>query len=242
MKLNNILIIIKRYEIILISSIVIFTLLILTFTIALPNYLKSQEIYTNSKALEKQLSILKEKDKILSSIDETTYKENLNKLTKIITQTQDYISLFSRLDNLQANSGVIILKSDFELGVIATSTAMKKSIPEGVLAELPLSVHIQGTNDSILTFFQDINNFSGRLFAINDISWNKPLDSEGYNVVLNMNAYYYQLPTINLNMSASLPKLTQEEELILSKIKENIQLNQAEIEENINSGKKNLFN
>ena len=112
----------KKYEIIGVSSLVILSVLALSYYFLLPNLRKAQEIFSQQKQLRARLTILRKKDELLSTIDSKVYQENINKLTGILPGSKDYVSLFNTFDNLQIESGVTILKTDLQLGSISTQS------------------------------------------------------------------------------------------------------------------------
>jgi len=113
----------RKYEILIASTLVIITVIILTYIFLIPNIYKATKMSNDQKSLRIRISSLKKKDNNLSSIDFTKYSNALPKVYKVLPLTKDYVSFFLRFDELQSNTGITLDSTTFQLGVISSESA-----------------------------------------------------------------------------------------------------------------------
>lgn len=230
----------KRFEIIGVSSVVILSVLVLSYYFLLPNLSKAQEIYSRQKQLRTRLTVLRKKDELLSSIDSKVYQDNINKLTGILPGSKDYVSLFNTFDNLQMESGVTILKTDLQFGSISTVSGKLKKDTLSSAFIIPVKVEILGDIDQINKFIYSLNDLNNRIITVNKISWNSKADGL-YTVSLEGNSYFYPLPSKIGSIDAPLIEINEEQQKILDIIAA-IAVQTEEEGAFVPLGKPNLFN
>lgn len=237
----DILIYLQQYEVIIASILAIFMVSLLTIYLLLPNLNKAQEIFAQRKALEKKLKNLKEKDSILSSLNFQSYKDLFVKLNQVLPESKDFVSLFTTFDNLERQSGVTVLRTDFQLGVVSTGSANQLRVPETSAFMIPLSIDISGSPAEIKNYLTLISEFSGRYITFEDLTYNDK-KTGSLQVAFNGKAYYYPLPTTLAAVDTALPAVDKKMEEILTKVDKLSVTQEAAIELDKGSvGKKNLF-
>lgn len=230
----------KRFEIIGVSSVVILSVLVLSYYFLLPNLSKAQEIYSGQKQLRTRLTVLRKKDDLLSSIDSKVYQDSINKLTGILPGSKDYVSLFYTFDNLQMESGVTILKTELQFGSISTLSGKLKKDTLSSAFIIPVKVEIIGDIDQINKFIYSLNDLNNRIITVNKISWGSKADGL-YTVSFEGNSYFYPLPSKIGSIDAPLIEINEEQQKIL----DIIAAQPAQTEEEgafVPLGKPNLFN
>lgn len=241
MKANKLFIIIRQYEIILASGICLVIVFILANIFLLPNFNRAQEIFREQQGSKKKIALLTSKDNFLSTLDFKFYKETYPKLAQILPEEKDYVSLFSAFDELEQKTGVIILRTDFQLGAVSTTSA-KLTRHKGSLAyTVPLRVEVFGDISSLKIFFENLNRFSGRLITIESITWD--IKEGGYvQAVLAGYAFFYPPPSTLASIDSSLQKIQKSQEELLRSIAQMEVVPKVEKEtEKVRTGKRNLF-
>lgn len=231
---------IKRFEIIIISGTILFSVICLTAFMLIPNFKKAKLIYDDQFRLKKRLENLKKKDNELSALDMQYYSSNFPKIDLVLPQTKDYVSLFSTFDNLEQKNNVKISRTDLQFGVVSTSSGRLVRDPVSSAYIIPIGVDISGEVSAVKNFMKSLSDYSGRLMLIEDIRWRKTDDI----TVLSMTgkAYYFPLATTLGNLDAPLTKISSNQDKIMTKIAE-LELAQDESAEfdKANIGKKDLF-
>ena len=114
-----------KYELAISSLIVCLFVAGLTLTLLLPNIQRVLIIHDDKKKLAERLTLLKKKENLLALENQLNLSENFKRLNAIVPTTKDYVLLFSTLDELQNRTGVSVTRSDFQLGVVSTSSALQ---------------------------------------------------------------------------------------------------------------------
>lgn len=239
-KTNKLTITFRRYEVIIASSIVLSIVCVLGFVFLLPNFNRVQQVYREQKEFKKKITVLRSKNNILSSMDFAFYQENYPKVRQVLPERKDYVALFSTLDALEEKTQVTILRMDFQLGVVSTSSAKLKRFLETSAFMIPLTLEISGDIFSIKTFLESLDDLSGSLIKINSIRWETKGESYAQ-VVFDGQAFFYPPALTLASIDSPLPKLSEEEEKILDKITQIEIKAKVEKEEEFVIGKKNLF-
>lgn len=237
----NYLAFIRQYEIIIVSAIILLLVIIFSYVFLLPNLNRVQLIFRQQKELTKKIANLKQKDSFLSSLDYAYYKDVFAKMNYILPENKDYVSLISTFEKLERASGVSIVKTEFQLGVVSTPSArlIKAPVAGGYL--LPIGIELSGNKDAVEKFFDVLYKFDGRLMAVEDIQWTGKEDGT-FQVSLKGQSYFYPLPQALGSVDTPLPKIGGEQEKILAEIAKMEISSTGEAETGkVTLGKKNLF-
>jgi Tfp pilus assembly protein PilO len=240
---NNLFIIIRRYELIIGSVIILSSVAALSNFFVVPNFTKGSKILAEKQTLMSKLGILRQKDSRLVGIDASTYQSVYAKLNQILPEGKDYVSLFNTFDNLEKKTGVFITRTEFQLGSVSTSSSKLSRAEGGIPAYVvPLNISVEGEPDALQKFIGALNDFSGRLINIDSIKW---AEGEGTvsQLAISGRAFFYPLPSVLGKIDSPLPKIESAQENILNKL---AQITIAPPEgagemEKVPIGKKNLF-
>lgn len=235
------LVFIKKYEIILISGIIIGVVLMLSFLFLKQNFDKASNINKEQLILKSKLEKLTKKDNQLSSLDDRLYRDSFPKIGQVLPDSKEYVSLFSTFDNLEKNLGVTITRTDFQLGVVSTNSSQLVRDTGSSAYVVPMTIEVIGDLASIQKFISSLSDYSGRFMTIESLAWE--INNGGnYIVTVGGKAYYYPLPITLGSIDAPLPKISANQDKIfnaISRIKiiadDNSSLNVP------NLGKKDLF-
>lgn len=240
---NKLVIIIRRYELIIGSFIIIFFVIALSIFSLLPNFVRTGKINSERQVLRDKLSVLKEKDNRLASLDNSVYQSTFVKINQLLPEGKDYVSLFSTFDALEQKTGVKIVRTEFQLGVVSTSSARLARASGGIPAYIvPLTVGVQGESSSIQKFIESLRDFSGRIINVEEVKLEKT-ETNISQVAISGQAFFYPLSSTLGKVDSPLPKLDRSQEEILNKIAQITPAPAVTSEEldKVSVGKKNLF-
>src|SRR4030042_1539381 len=119
--------------------------------------------------LHKQIDIMEKKKKSLSSLDAEFYRDSIQKISQVVTDDKNYVSLFTTFDKLENESGVTIKNTDFQLGDISTKSAAKNSIKG--LYNIPMSLEVTGNLGQISKFITLLSGLSNTLITMDEIQF-----------------------------------------------------------------------
>lgn len=241
-KLNAIYPQIKKYEILIASSLACVVLLFLTGIFIRPNLDKIYSIVAQRNSLEAKNKTLKAKDDILTSIDIQKYKDSFAKMSQILPDNKDYVSLFTTFDYFERQSGVTITKTSFQLGIVSTTSAKLIKKPGSAAFSVPLSFNVIGDLTSVQKFIELFKKISGRLITIDKIDLTNK-ENGAQELTFQGQAYFYPFPVTIGSVSSVLPKIDSSSTGLLEKISKLDVRTSADIETDttITTGKKNLF-
>lgn len=234
--------ILQKYEIIFASLFIMVMVILMTFKLLLPNFTKANQILLQREDLADKLGRLETKNKFLSSLDENYYKKAFSNFEGVLPKSKDYVTLFSTFDTLQSKSGVTILGTQFQLGAVSTEAASILRSKKSIAYMVPMTVDVIGTDAQLRDFISGLTDLSGRLITIDSSLW-KPKEGGFTQVALKGNAYFYPQVSTILTIDKQLPKVDQEDELLLSQIYSNTQ-NSYDVDfddRDVTAGKRNLF-
>lgn len=239
--LRDLLEILKKYEIIFASAIVVITVILLSFTLLIPNIQKVNKILWQEKNLKTKFSNLQKKEAKLSTIEENQYKKAYNRSLTALPTSKDYVSLFTTFDQLQTKSGVVIANTSFQLGVVSTSSAILQKAERNGAYTIPMTVDIHGSIEQAKIFIESLMSLAGRLISLDEISWTY-VSSDFIKATLKGNAFFYPHPPIIPDVDSPLAEFSSRSAQILSKL-DQIQPVESQIEEidKVSLGKKSLF-
>ncbi len=237
----NYLSLIRQYEIIIASSLVLLLVVFLIFNMLLPNLKQANQIYVQGQALRHKVDALKQKNNLLSSLDYQYYKDIFLKSNQVLPEGKDYVSLIGTFDLLEKKSAVTILRTDFQLGVVSTSSASLVRAVNTSAFVIPINVEIAGTKEAIQKFLEIVGSYKGRLMVFDDMSvTTKPGDI--LDAVFSGRSFFYPLPTTLESVDSPLAKLDKNQDEIIKKINDLTLSSEAVIEIDQSAvGKKNLF-
>lgn len=207
----------KRYEVLISSAIVIVATVALFIAVLIPNFTKSESIHASENQLATRLKLLNQKNQDLTSMDAKLYEETLSKLYTVLPYQKDYVSLFNRFDALQNETGVTILRTEFQLGVVSTNSAqLAKQQKKGAFV-LPMSVGVSGTKEQVVKFVEALTDLSGRMITPSSIQWQESQDGQ-LTAQISGNAYFSLLPTTIGNIDTPIDALDKPKQAIFDKI------------------------
>lgn len=237
----NIFKLIRQYEIVIASNLVIIVVLILANSFIAPNMKKAAQISRQENVLKKQLAFLKEKHAALSKLDKNSYQNNFSKMNVILPDTKDYVSLFNTFDKLETQNQVSITRTGFQLGIVSTSSAKLTKAVNSSAYVLPLNISVVGNLPSIQNFLISLKDLSGRLITLEkldfvfNINGNLELNASGQ-------AYFYPFAGTIGGIASPLPKISGRTAELLGKINSLPELSpDMDANINVNLGKKDLF-
>lgn len=230
----------RTYEILISSALVICVTFALVFTLLIPNFAKSQQIFENERVLKVRLSQLKQKDEFLAKINYDSYQETLPKIFSVLPFQKDFVSLFDRFDQLQQKTGVTLSRSDFALGVISTGSAqlIKQTVKNSI--SIPMTMEVLGTKSQVQNFLDALVDLSGRIITITDIQWQLKEDGQ-MQALIKGKTFFALLPTTLGNIDTPLATLSKSKQGIFNTIAEIPTSLIQEEPQQIPVGKKNLF-
>lgn len=232
---------IQQYEVLIASSAVIVMVIFLVFNMLVPNLQKANQIYVQGQSLHHKVDALKQKSNLLNSMDYQEYKDLFLKSTQVLPEGKDYVSLIRTFDLLEKKSAVTILRTDFLLGDISSSSANLAGAVGTSAIVIPINIEIMGTKKAIQDFLGEVGNLVGRLMVFDSMSvTSKPGDV--LDAVFTGRSFFYPLPTTLQAVDSPLAKLDKNQDEIIKKINKITLTSEADIDIDQNSiGKKNLF-
>lgn len=232
----------RQYEIIIASSVVLLLVLFLSVNILLPNLNQANQILAQEKNLKNRVDLLTAKYKQLNSMDDQYFKDVFVKLNQVFPESKDYVSLIGTFDILEKQSGASIEKTDFQLGAISTTSSSFVKAAGVPAFVVPLNIEIVGNLETVRKFLDAVGDFTGRLIVFDDMSMTiKP--SGLLDIVFNGRAFFYPLPTTIGSIDSPLPKMEKSQEDILSKVSTMPLIDSGSTKDfdKSNIGKKTLF-
>ena len=231
-----------KYELVISSLIVCLFVAGLTLTLLLPNIQRVLIIHDDKKKLAERLTLLKKKENLLALENQLNLSENFKRLNTIVPTTKDYVLLFSTLDELQNRTGVSVTRSDFQLGVVSTSSALLKKPAGQISYQLPLNLEVVGDYVQTELFLRSLSDLSGRLITI-DILHLEIQEDGSLRSSIKGNAYFNPLPKSIGKIDSALPEFTREYREIVDMVNQNLVLDEAASANpaNVELGKNDLF-
>lgn len=234
--------IIREYELFVISGVIIAVVILFSLVFLIPSFTQTQQIIDQKSVLSDRVSRLRKKDATLSSLDSDYYKTVFPKINQVLPEDKDFGSLFSTLDTLEKTTGVSIVRTDFQLGVISTNSGRLVRAQNSQAYVVPLSIDAMGSANSLLTFIDALNSLTVRIITIKDLNW--VAKSPGiFGLTINGQAYFYPSPLTLGSVDTPLPQLNEKQKSILDTINK-IQTVSADEEAapgQVVVGKRNLF-
>src|SRR3989338_8595245 len=114
-----------RYKGAFMSLLVMVVVILLIVGFLTPNINSIQESMANMNAQGEKIIDLKKKATFLSQTNKAKEAENLKKITTVLPEEKDVFTIFTGIDGLQNESGVLVTESDFKVGVISTESAVQ---------------------------------------------------------------------------------------------------------------------
>lgn len=235
------LIVLRKYEIVIASAIVLVVIIVLVGIYLKPNLSKAQQIFLKQNELNTRLSNLKKKASSLSTLDQQYYKENLPKLNRVLPFDKDFVSLFSTFDKLQEKTGIFIIRTDFKLDKTSNNpSANLSNIEKSGVRTLTMTLEILGNKSAVVQFLDSIDDLSGRVITIENAAINLK-ENDNVAVTLKSQAYYYS-GAKKASIEIPLPQLNETELKILESIASNVEIIPSDEQEEFIVGKEDLFN
>lgn len=232
---------IKNNEILLVSGLVVLIVVVLTSSLLIPNFYKANQIFTQTSELRTRLGKLNIKENQLSGIDTNFFKETYPKLNVVLPGDKDYVSLFSTFDSLQEKTGVTIARTEFQFGVISTSSGSFATSPGSSANVVPMSIEVKGDKLQIKRFIESLTDLSGRIMTVENVDWNFK-SRQDVNVLISGLAYFYPRPGTIGSIESPLPVIDEKQSEIHKSVSEKVVLvAEEELPSDIQTGKKDLF-
>lgn len=233
--------ILKKYEVIIASALVLLIVLILTRIFLISQIVRVTKINADKKLLSEQKKLLLSKERDLTSLNFQFYQDTYPKLNQVLPDNKDYFSLFNTFDLLEQQFNVAILRTEFKLGVVSTQSARLERETGTDAYAIPLSVDVIGDFEKLKQFFIALSDLTRRYINVESIIWK--LEETGLvQAKIQAKAYFYPQSRQIDPVSQPLTKLTIEEDELLKKIALNKPVLQYKIQiEDIEVGKRNLF-
>ena len=232
---------IKNNEILLVSGLVILIVIVLTSSLLIPNFYNANKIYSQTGELRTRLGKLNIKENQLSGIDANFFKETYPKMNVVLPGDKDYVSLFSTFDTLQEKTGVTIARTEFQFGVISTSSGNFARAPGTSAYVVPMSIEVKGNKSQIKRFIESLTDLSGRIMTVENVDWNFK-SRQDVNTLISGLAYFYPRPLTIGSVESPLPLIDEKQSEIHKSISEKVVLFQEEdLPTDIQTGKKDLF-
>jgi Tfp pilus assembly protein PilO len=168
-----------------------------------------------TQALSTQVDTLRNKDRLLQSVDESSLQAQLTSLVDAIPLDKSLPTLFTTLDGLTSETGVTI--DDVSLasaGTISSSSA----VPVGKTPsnEIAFTATVKGSSEQVLAFAQMVHAVR-RLLTVKtmDMGVNQ---SGTFNLTVGMGGFFSPLGKANRPTAAEFTLLGQKEEALLRKV------------------------
>lgn len=233
--------IIRRNQGVFIACVIFIVIAFLTFQFLIPNIQKIQEVIVTSQDQEKKLTDLRNKVTVLESINKTEEAGILKKIIAVLPEEKDVFSIFAGIDGLESDSGVVITKSDFRVGVISTESAKMARSATGENESLRVLIQFEavGTRESMRKLFDILGTVKTRLFTASEVHVGYAgQDQMTVNFVLS--AYYSPFPASLGSVQGSLPEFSKELMTLKTLIaKESLPV--SEVMPSMERGKEDLF-
>lgn len=223
----------KNYYYLIISVLVVF------FLFSFFTKKKIEALGNNFSILQQgreKLTLLRKKSETLSSFDEISLIDQVNKLNYILPSEKSVAGLMASLDLVSQEASVSIKKITFSPGNVSSDkTKVNKE-------NFDVSLEIQGKTEQIKNFLVKLKD-SLMAFNVKGIKILKTKAQEGSGFAradLILTVYYKTVTQKLGEITKPVTLLTKEEEKLLLKM-ENISLPSVETSPNIPSGKTNPF-
>ena len=232
----------QKYEVILSGAVIIIFLMILTVKLLIPSLNRGQDIIRETEEMRGKLAVLDKKDRTLNSFDAELFRNNFAKLNYVVPEGKDYVLLFTTLDYLQQRLGIAITRTDFQFGVISTSSALLRKDPSVDIFTLPVNFEVIATADQLQNFLLMLSDLSGRLITVDQVRI-ELADFGLVKSIINGNAYFNPLPKTIGKIDTPVPEFSQSYNEIFNRILEAQYPLETieEVQEEVPIGKDNLF-
>ena len=174
----------RRYLLLAVLSWVV--MLMLTFSVLIPQFQAISSIRSQLNAEQQTLNQLNNKLQFLSTFNLNTFKQQNTNLNMILPSTKPFLQLLYSLKQLASDQGVVFSGLDWSVGLVASesaspasstvaqtsakTSATKATSPPGAteaLLKMPLQLKVLGTTENLNTYSATIPNSRGiiRSFA-----------------------------------------------------------------------------
>lgn len=206
-KKSDLLPFIKKNQSLIISGTIVVVVVILTVMFLIPNLQKIQEMANSSVTYEQTLNNLQEKVAILDGVQKEEELEKLKKIVTVLPEEKDVFTIFAGIDTLERESGVIITKSDFKVGVVSTESAVVQSSKEDNLF-VEINFDAFGSKDSVKKLFDVLHSVKTRLFTAKDVKIGY-LTPDSLSISFTLLAYYLPFPAKLGNVDSPISPLSK---------------------------------
>lgn len=204
----------RFYKGFLVSGGVLLGAVLLSLFITLPLAQRTSSLFQETNTLSNEIKVLRQKDQLLQSVDETTLQNELASLVAAIPLDKSLPTIFTTLDGLTGKTGVAI--DDVALaspGTISTPSAVQAG--RGPNNEVGFSASVKGSADQVLAFTETVHAIR-RLFTIKamDLGVNQ---NGTINITVGMTGYYLPLKK-GSSSESQFSLLSQKEETLLRSV------------------------
>lgn len=172
------------------------------------------------RLLGDQVEILTQKATVLSSLDETTLRENLSLLLSAVPAEQSWPTIFATIEGAAAQAGVTLLDMSISQGgAMATASADKQNYDKklGVQA-IRFVVSLPGTPEQIKQFFSILPGVR-RISPIKHFSISGARGGQTMTAQLASDALYEPLPRTIDAVTQPISPLSEKEEAVISRVR-----------------------
>lgn len=211
---------IRTYQNLIISGGIVLFSFIAVFAGIVPGIRKVQELVGKMAALNKEVTGLREKDRILQDLDVDALREYAIAAVSAVPAEKSLGTLFSTVDGLTAKESVAVTSVSLgSVGSIATESANILSADEQKTGAkiIPFSLVVEGEIEKVRNVLDSAVKIR-RLFRVLNFSLSFDEKSGFTRSTLSMNSYYVGDPQMKNEATTPIKALTDEELNILDKV------------------------
>lgn len=231
--------ILKLYQSIILPGFILIVVIWLTTRYLLPNIDKIQALIEEQKGQEQKLTQLTGKLSTLSGANKDEELDTLKKIVAVIPEEKDAFSIFDGLDTIEKDSGVVVLNSDFRVGIVSTESAQVLVRQKAKYPSIDINFDLIGSSDQVISFLKELDEFRTRLFGTKEIAITVNSDKTMTGTFV-LSAYYLPFPETLGNPDSPLPQVSARQQEIKTKIAE-VSVPKGPEDNDAIIGKPNLF-
>lgn len=211
----------KQYQNIIISIVIIVFCIVGVVAAVVPSVQKIQGLYDEMSSLADQSKMLHDKLSTLSALDENQLRQQLSVLVSAVPSDKSLPTVFSTVEGVAGQAGVSIAGMNIggDTSLATASATTKQTSQERLIGTrtIPFSVTIDGSLSAVQQFITLAPGVR-RLLRIRTFAITFPQGDKQLNIALDMDAFYQPMPTNIGKTNAVLPKMTAEEQGVISKV------------------------
>ncbi len=194
----------RQIKLFLLPGITIAVILVLTSYFLMPKINETQEVFFYFDQEKKQLAAVSKKAQKLKDLQSSTLISDFNKLTLILPSEKDVARIFSSLEQLEFENGVVIEGLGLSPGKL-DDTQDSQGQPTSGVGTLTFNMAVSGPQEAILTFLDKLQN-SAPFFKIDTIGVTTTRGT--ITATLGLSTFYQGLPQSLGKVDSPLPELS----------------------------------